>query len=600
MIKRFVLLFAVLCLSFSLFSTMNERIHSAANLVKSNPDRGLQIQALDGTVVTVDNLISTMLGDNVTVSNVVYTGANIASGLFSGGLSAGISIDEGVILSSGYAANAIGPNISDGISGNNNLPGDADLNTLIPGYRTNDAAILEFDFTPQFNSITFTYVFGSDEYLEYVNSSFNDVFGFFIDGVNVAILPGTTTPVAINTVNHLVNTEYFINNDLSSGLPFYYDIECDGFTTSLTVQALVNPGETHHMKLAIADAGDHILDSWVFLEAESFTSVQAQIPFQVNIEGGIIHETNEDTPIDLLVQVIGLDNSTFNWVLMDPIFGSAEFLEPRIVEVVRIIRYTPDPDYNHYFNLGGYGYGLDAFVLAVTNNIGQTIYTTIGIHINPVNDPPQNTSPPAITGDFITGTEVFCDPGSWNDDVDNQWVPPGEESTIEIFYQWQTAVDIDDVWYDIENAIDQTYLVSPVYHANYIRCQVTAQDNGIGFTGDSISIAFSNAEYVTLPNSNQEDEVSPVTRLLAACPNPFNPETKLQFILAGDSDVEVAVYNLKGQKIHTLIDQYLPTGQYSINWMGTDQYGRECPSGLYFAVMKAGKRILTQKLMLIK
>lgn len=600
MIKRIGMILAVLCLFFSLFSNTNERINSATSIEKLNSGRGLQVQVLDGCVVTIDDLINTLLGDNVTVSNVVYTGANIASGLFSGGLSAGISIDEGVILSSGYAANAIGPNISDGISGNNGLPGDSDLNTLIPGYRTNDATILEFDFTPQFNSITFTYVFGSDEYLEYVNSSFNDVFGFFIDGVNVAILPGTTTPVAINTVNHLVNTQYFIDNDLSSGLPYYHNIECDGFTTSLTVQALVNPGEIHHMRLGIADAGDWILDSWVFLEAESFTSVQAQTPFQVNIEGGIIHETDEDTPIDLLVQVTGLDNSTFSWVLMDPIFGSAEFLEPRIVELFRIIRYTPDPDYNHYFNLGGYGYGVDAFVLAVTNNIGQTIYTTIGIHINPVNDPPQNTLPPVISGDFLTGTEVYCDPGSWNDDVDNQWVPPGEESTIELSYQWQISESENGEWFDIAGAVNATYLLAAETGENYLRCQVTAEDNGIGFTGDSISVAISNIEFVTLPNSNQENIISPVTELLAASPNPFNPETKLQFILAGDSDVELAIYNLKGQKITTLLNQYITAGQYSTIWTGHDHYGKECPSGLYFAVLRAGNSIFNQKLLLIK
>ncbi|MBN1948643.1 MAG: choice-of-anchor L domain-containing protein, partial [Candidatus Cloacimonetes bacterium] len=144
MIKRIGMILAVLCLFFSLFSNTNERINSATSIEKLNSGRGLQVQVLDGCVVTIDDLINTLLGDNVTVSNVVYTGANIASGLFSGGLSAGISIDEGVILSSGYAANAIGPNISDGISGNNGLPGDSDLNTLIPGYRTNDATILEF------------------------------------------------------------------------------------------------------------------------------------------------------------------------------------------------------------------------------------------------------------------------------------------------------------------------------------------------------------------------------------------------------------------------------------------------------------------------
>ncbi|MBN1948847.1 MAG: T9SS type A sorting domain-containing protein, partial [Candidatus Cloacimonetes bacterium] len=193
-----------------------------------------------------------------------------------------------------------------------------------------------------------------------------------------------------------------------------------------------------------------------------------------------------------------------------------------------------------------------------------------------------------------------CDPGSWNDDVDNQWVPPGEESTIELSYQWQISESENGEWFDIAGAVNATYLLAAETGENYLRCQVTAEDNGIGFTGDSISVAISNIEFVTLPNSNQENIISPVTELLAASPNPFNPETKLQFILAGDSDVELAIYNLKGQKITTLLNQYITAGQYSTIWTGHDHYGKECPSGLYFAVLRAGNSIFNQKLLLIK
>ena len=102
---------------------------------------------------------------------------------------------------SGAIANVIGPNEEDGITADNDQPGDADLDTLIPGGSTFDACVLTFDFVPQTDVLTFDYVFTSDEYNEYANTEFNDVFGFFVNGQNVALIPGTTTPVAINNVN---------------------------------------------------------------------------------------------------------------------------------------------------------------------------------------------------------------------------------------------------------------------------------------------------------------------------------------------------------------------------------------------------------------
>ena len=120
-------------------------------------------------------------------------------------------------------------------------------------------------------------VFGSDEYNEYVGASFNDVFGFFLDGVNIALIPGSTTPVSINNVNQSQNAQLFKNNspnDLSVPTPF--GIEADGFTVVLTATADISPGQ-HHIKLAIADAGDTAVDSWVFLADQSFVSGEVDL-----------------------------------------------------------------------------------------------------------------------------------------------------------------------------------------------------------------------------------------------------------------------------------------------------------------------------------
>jgi hypothetical protein len=227
-----------------------------------------------GLIVTdtdAAGLVGSLVGSGITVSNITYTGYMQASGLYSGGVSAGITIQNGILLSSGDAHLAVGPNTSDGAGLANGNPGDADLNTLVPGYTTYDAAVLEFDFVSAGGNVFFNYAFGSEEYNEWVGSSYNDVFGFFLDGVNIAKIPGTDTPVAINTVNLLNNSAYYNNNDIASGAP--YDIQYDGFTDVFTASALGLVPGLHHIKLGIADSGDSILDSGVFIQAGSFSDI---------------------------------------------------------------------------------------------------------------------------------------------------------------------------------------------------------------------------------------------------------------------------------------------------------------------------------------
>ena len=184
-----------------------------------------------------------------------------------------------MILSSGDVGTANGPNTFDDTTTDHGLPGDADLDGLNAGFPTFDASVLEFDFTCEnadVDIVSFRYVFTSEEYNEWSNTEFNDVFGFFLNGTNIALLPDNVTVVSINNVNggnpfgvDAVNPAFFINNDLNDGGPFV-DIEADGLTVVLTALAPINPfPAVNHFKLAIADAGDPLLDSWVFLEAGS-------------------------------------------------------------------------------------------------------------------------------------------------------------------------------------------------------------------------------------------------------------------------------------------------------------------------------------------
>jgi len=241
----------------------------------------VQWGAAQGGVVTTDltgpltaaDLVTALVGPTnaPAISNVVFTGDERSGGTFSGGAPT-VGFGNGIVLGSGVIGDVAGPNDAPDTTTNFGTAGDPDLDALIPGFFTQDATTLEFDFQCSAGQVvSFRYVFASEEYNEFVNSEFNDVFGFYLNGKNIALLPQSTTPVAINNVNggnplgtNASHPELYRNNADGS-----VNIEPDGLTVVLGAEATINSG-LNHIKLAIADAGDPILDSWVFLQSGSF------------------------------------------------------------------------------------------------------------------------------------------------------------------------------------------------------------------------------------------------------------------------------------------------------------------------------------------
>src|SRR5690606_27017190 len=118
----------------------------------------------------------------------------------------------------------------------------------------------------------FNFVRVSEAYLEYVNSSYNDVFGFFVVGVNVALASGSVDPITINTINTDQNSCLLVDNTAA-----LYNTQMDGFTKSLQISLTGLSAGLHSMEFAIADAGDSILDSWIFIEAKSFSDTPVDV-----------------------------------------------------------------------------------------------------------------------------------------------------------------------------------------------------------------------------------------------------------------------------------------------------------------------------------
>jgi PKD repeat protein len=222
------------------------------------------------TAEQIDSIISNfMLGGCVEVTNIQYTGAPEAAGIFIDTANS-IGMEYGVILTTGSAVIALGPNNSASAGNGHGLAGDTML-TSLAGAPTYDACVVEFDFIPSGDTIFVAdFVFGSEEYPEFVNSGYNDAFGFFIDGpstngpINVAWIPGTTTPITIDNLNATVNSGYYLDNDGGTVLQY------DGYTTPIYLDYPVLAGETYHFKVVIADAGDGVWDSGVIIRSQSF------------------------------------------------------------------------------------------------------------------------------------------------------------------------------------------------------------------------------------------------------------------------------------------------------------------------------------------
>jgi hypothetical protein len=181
--------------------------------------------------------------------------------------------DSGVVLSTGKARNL---DIQTGGSTGHCYGKGGDLNLKnISGFETRDACSLEFDFYSQDGKdLFFNYAFASEEYPESVDSPFNDAFALFVNGENIARIPGSAKPVSIKTINKDTEAWYFNDNDPDafgvSSAPYPY-IQADGFTSKLTAWGPTKKDEVNHVKLVIADGGDCSLDSWVLIERASFT-----------------------------------------------------------------------------------------------------------------------------------------------------------------------------------------------------------------------------------------------------------------------------------------------------------------------------------------
>ncbi len=275
--------------------------------------------------LTVEQLVNEIiLGEGVIATNITFNGmpgntVSLQLGSFTA-FNTNFPIEEGLVMATANSQIMV-PGGAAGTVGD--LQNDPDLLAIggedVGSIR--NAAIIEFDFTVESDSVVFDYIFASAEYTDYTCCTFNDVFGFFLSGPgingpftnnaeNIALIPDTDIPVGVNTVNSAVenpqsfcfdaenclavnpnyveDSQYFINNQQSNNS---ISTSLNGHTTTLKARYQIECGGTYRIKLAIGNANDPLFQSAVFLRKGSFSAagtvfvnVQPSLP-GVNLEG---------------------------------------------------------------------------------------------------------------------------------------------------------------------------------------------------------------------------------------------------------------------------------------------------------------------------
>jgi gliding motility-associated-like protein len=498
--------------------------------------------APDPATSLVNNVL---LGTGVTASNIVFTpGANANSQLgYFNGSNSNIGLDSGIVLSSGNVADVV-PNSFIGLFGSNTPNPDllsvAQIMPTVLNFpapmTTWDAAILEFDFVPSSDTVKFRYVFGSNEYNTFINTQYNDVFGFFISGPgitgpysgnskNIALVPNTNPPLPISISSvHNGNPNAFPNPIAPFNQQYFVDnaagttVALNGFTTVFTAISAVTCGLTYHIRIAISDCGDGSLDSGVFLEANSFSSQGVQLTGSVSIGGtdSILYEGCGVATIEMMRPGDVTLGDTVHFIIGgSPNNGDYTNFADSLV-------YQPGQQ-SAFLNINAYQdntvEGLDTITITTIGGVCSTLISTITMYIADV---------PAVFANAGNDTILKCagDPATLHASAVGGL--PG------YFYTWQNGLGSSRI-----------ITVNPTVTTSYVvMVQDTCQQV---FDYDTIVVNIPVVDPITVTGSPDQDIVCPnqpatfTASAIGGTPpytfswqNPFTPGNTATFITPED------------------------------------------------------------------
>lgn len=356
------------------------------------------------TTATATQMMDELFGSDITIVSASYTGAAASSGIYSNGttvMAGTIDSDSGVILSTGRATdftNSTGDtNQASNTSTNMGTPGRQELSQLA-GAKSFDAAVLESSFIPEGDTLTMCFVFASEEYLEFVNSGFNDVVGVWINGTLAEMTIGTGA-VSIDNINTTSNSNLYLDNPAGSN---NYNTEMDGLTVTLTIKAPVTPNEVNTIKIGIADAGDAAYDSNLLIYGNSITTTPIANDDSLTVNQG------QTVTYDLLANDVTTGGTTLsvtkiNGQPMQPgdsiTFNTGETL-------------TLNPDMT--ISITGTGWNTQTvFSYSITNSLGQsdTAFVTMTTPCFTAGSFIETPSGPVLIDDICAGDFVLTQSG---------------------------------------------------------------------------------------------------------------------------------------------------------------------------------------------
>ncbi|MBA6417410.1 choice-of-anchor L domain-containing protein [Colwellia sp. 6M3] len=266
-------------------------LNTGVTLAQTVGSKGESVAQKDDTTVTTADIVNRLTGSGLTITNPTFSGDNVQVGVFD---NFGFLLDptgandfsSGVIISTGSVEPVVatgGTNTLDNQTTSISAVSSTDVDLNETGF---DHAKLTFTVVPTFDTLILDFVFGSEEYNEYVYAA-NDSLKIMVDGVNCALTPDNQD-FSINAVNRATeyppvgapggpyassNPELYINNDpgLDSGetSTANFATQMDGFTKRVTCRAAVTPNQAVNVAVGVTDKVDETYDSWAFFRAKS-------------------------------------------------------------------------------------------------------------------------------------------------------------------------------------------------------------------------------------------------------------------------------------------------------------------------------------------
>jgi hypothetical protein len=179
--------------------------------------------------------------------------------------------------------------------------------------------------------------------------------------------------------------------------------------------------------------------------------------------------------------------------------------------------------------------------------------------------------------------------GNWDFGLSSNGEP------IRLFDQTGTLIDsvayaVNSPWPPEPNGNGPTLsLINPDYDNSNPQNWAASSDYGTPGAINDVYVAAD--ENITIPAELQ---------LLQNFPNPFNPITMINYSIPEDKNIKLTIYNIKGQLVKILVNEFQQKGRYTVNWDGKSDFGKQAASGIYFYKLSDGKNSKIKKMMLLK